>query len=958
MSNAAPALSLSSISADAISLLSQSQRLIEITTSSHLPELVVERMVGQEALNTCFEFSLTCLSTDAHMPLKQWLGSSVCVSIQLADGLKRYWQARVTNAAALGADGGVARYELGLKPWLSNLTTRRDCFIFQDKSVQEIADAIFSEYAQASISAKWRFDLTHELPKRSLCTQYGESDYEFLTRLFAEEGLSFRFEHAQSENTPGDLTLVVFDSTSAIQDCSQSLIRFHRADGPEASDSITSWNAIRSTKRNSAVVSSWDYKRLTTISSDAQAIEPNGELPELALFECAGAYRHQDAGSAARRAQVALNAAHGAIIQFYGASSVRQLAEGVRFTLAQHDSYQSGQDRFVVTTVVHEAQNNLSGGMRALSIEKGSDSASGSYRNRFITRPENAPLNPPLKPRPLAHAHSGTQIALVVGMENEPLTTERDHRVKVQFAWQRGQSPNSGGLSDSGAPSNTKDMQGNAPGGEESGTWLRVTQALSGPNWGSVFVPRIGMEVLIAFIEGDIDRPVITQALHNGESSLPFPAGVDSGANHPGTIKGWHSHNLADEGANQWLADDATSQLRTRLASTYASSSTRMGYDIAHTMKGAQRNAWRGEGFELRSDGWLQSRATKGILLSASAKQQGNSTQLDMSGALSQLKAAHDTAQRMHSAAASAGSPAAPMQLSERAQQELIKQADPKQEGKHPASVAGQSATRPDGDARQGGETVEAFARPIIASETPAQHMQTTPASSVLFAGEHIQALAQSDRLETSAHTSSVVAGESVSLFAAEGGLQAFAAAGALSVQAHTDQLEILADQALTVTSSNARIEVNSQGTLTLQAGSSAIVLDGGNININCSGAFQALGGSKVIGNMADSQPADIPGLPRGQFKPNQEPDWLDLELRGWQGEPIKNRRFTVSFADGSKRNGTLNSNGYAHLENVPKDSNSGGQHTVEYFNPPSSEDPPADTLADLEQAIKQFLNS
>ncbi len=137
------------------------------------------------------------------------------------------------------------------------------------------------------------------------------------------------------------------------------------------------------------------------------------------------------------------------------------------------------------------------------------------------------------------------------------LSADREHRVKVQFAWQRGEQPNSGGL----GHESKVDLKGNAPGNEKSGTWVRVGLPAAGANWGASFVPRLGIEVAIAFIEADIDRPVIAGQLYNGADTPPFSAGVDSGVNHPGVISGVHTQALDGETFNQWAIDDASGQL-------------------------------------------------------------------------------------------------------------------------------------------------------------------------------------------------------------------------------------------------------------------------------------------------------------------------------------------------------------------------------------------------------------
>ncbi|WP_229417991.1 phage baseplate assembly protein V, partial [Pseudoduganella buxea] len=152
----------------------------------------------------------------------------------------------------------------------------------------------------------------------------------------------------------------------------------------------------------------------------------------------------------------------------------------------------------------------------------------------------------------------GPQTAIVVGLADAVAHTGRDHQVRIQFAWQRGEGANAGGMA------HNTDATGNAPGDERSGTWVRVAEALAGPNWGSQFTPRIGTEVLVDFIEGDMDRPVVVAQLYTGADLPPFSAGVDSGANHPGTLSGIHSHNFSGDGYNQWQLDDTQGQVRMR----------------------------------------------------------------------------------------------------------------------------------------------------------------------------------------------------------------------------------------------------------------------------------------------------------------------------------------------------------------------------------------------------------
>jgi type VI secretion system secreted protein VgrG len=187
--------------------------------------------------------------------------------------------------------------------------------------------------------------------------------------------------------------------------------------------------------------------------------------------------------------------------------AVGRAAVGVRCTIERTTRLRRGRRsswRCTILAVEHHISNNL--GAQAAKLLGLSDLEQGTYTNHFQCTPAAAPVVPRFIRKPTA---MGMQTALVVGLDNEPLTTERDHRVKVQFPWQRGERSNAGGLShDSSA-----DPKGNAPGNEQSGTWVRVALPAAGANWGAAYTPRIGTEVAIDFIEADIDRPIITGQL-------------------------------------------------------------------------------------------------------------------------------------------------------------------------------------------------------------------------------------------------------------------------------------------------------------------------------------------------------------------------------------------------------------------------------------------------------------
>ncbi|WP_414556038.1 type VI secretion system Vgr family protein, partial [Stenotrophomonas forensis] len=237
----------------------------------------------------------------------------------------------------------------------------------------------------------------------------------------------------------------------------------------------------------------------------------------------------------------------------------------------------------------------------------------------FIATGSGVPLRALPQDRPTLH---GPQTARVVGIANAAVTPNREHQVRIQFGWQRGSTPNPGGLTDTGSA-----QPGHAPGDHTSGSWVAVAEWVAGPNWGTSFLPRVGSEVLVEFLHGDIDQPRITGQLYNGEVAPPFGGGIDENARHPGVLSGLHTQAHDGSGTQQWLMDDTPGQLRTRLHSSLADSRLELGYLIVH--QDTARGALRGEGFELATQGWGNVHAGEGLLLSASLQERAASTVMD-----------------------------------------------------------------------------------------------------------------------------------------------------------------------------------------------------------------------------------------------------------------------------------------------------------------------------------------
>jgi len=276
-----------------IATLSQHARLLRLTTALDT-ELLVEHMRLREGISRLFSLTLDCLAASAELDVAALLGKEITVSLLQADGSMRRWHAVVEGVDALGADGGLARYRLHAAPWMAALALRRDSFVYQDLSVQDIVSEVFSDYPQAAFA----FELTDAPPPRPICTQYRESDLEFVQRILAEAGLCYRFEHQQDEGQAAGggarHRVVIFDADAARPEDPSSPLRFHRSDATEASDSITRFAAVQSVRPNSVTRAAWNERSLTAHAAQSQSQVRVEALPTLEDYDYAGHGRYAD----------------------------------------------------------------------------------------------------------------------------------------------------------------------------------------------------------------------------------------------------------------------------------------------------------------------------------------------------------------------------------------------------------------------------------------------------------------------------------------------------------------------------------------------------------------------------------------------------------------------------------------------------------------------------------------
>jgi type VI secretion system secreted protein VgrG len=913
---------------------SQHQRLLRLHTPLGPNVLLAERMLGIEAIGprapgvaplAGFKFEVLALSTNAHLKLKDLIGQPVRLDLLTQQSLTtlRPFHGHVTAFALLGSDGGLARYKLTIEPWLSFLSHREDAWVFQDKTVVEILDEVFADYqAQGKLAPAWRWELadTSVYARRSLCVQYHESDLAFVQRLMAEEGLFCWFEHEAAEGESlGTHTLVIADHNGCFKPNVQPRVRYTQsASASFKEDGITRFDEARRIAPTVLSAASWDYRSVSQPGYEASGeARVAAEALALTLRDQPGAYAYETPAQAERLARRHLEAVQAPAYRYQGEGPLRQAACGTTFSVGEHPSV-APADTWVTLTVQHRARNNitadLSTSLQSLlgkvpqaftsadtgateeapkraarpSLFRGpaNETAEPLYLARFFAQDASLPVRgtPCMNERgDLTFARpqvSGTQTAIVVGL-SEPVHTDRDGRIKIQFHWQRGAQS---------ALRLEHPAGSNAPGDDSSGTWVRVAQPWAGANWGAHFTPRLGQEVLVSFAEDDIDRPVVIGSAYNGMGTADaqgnqigtgagtatgnagawFPgsqkAGELQGHQHGQVLAGFKSQSLEASasgtgGYNQLVFDDTPGEARAQLSSTTASSWLQIGHLLQQNDN--QRLAKRGHGFDLSTTAYGAVRAGAGLYLSAHARAQGSQTSaqpVDARAAAAQLEEAAELTQTLHDSAQKhnaklSGEPEPKELPARKGQQSSIESLG--------ADDSRGDATPAEGDAHitaiQGGAgSVSAWSRPELLISAPGGVAAATPAHAVLSAGTHASLTAGHDLNFESQRNTALAVKSGLSLFTygkaqdtnkpnAETGLQLHAASGNVSVQAQGNTLHLTADKAVSVSSVTNAITMGSPKHVLLTASGASLRITSGSITLTTNGPAQFKGAMKEL---------------------------------------------------------------------------------------------------------------
>ncbi|CAN7156372.1 MULTISPECIES: type VI secretion system Vgr family protein [unclassified Pseudomonas] len=460
-------------------LFKQLSRLAKITSPLGPDVLLLKDMGGGEELGRLFSYELQLHSLDNAIDLNQLLGKPMCLSLQLDGGGERHFHGIVARCSQNVDQGQFASYQVTLRPWLWLLTRTSDCRIFQNLTIPQIIKQVFRDLGFSDFEDA----LSRPYREWEYCVQYRETSFDFVSRLMEQEGIYYFFRHEQGRHV-----LVLADAYGAHANVPgyASVPYYPKNEQQRERDHIYDWHLAQQVQPGSLELNDYDFQRPGARIDVRSAMPRPHTAGDYPLYDYPGTYVQSEDGEHYARTRIeALQTLHE---QVELAGNARGLGSGHLFSLTGFSRQDQNREYLIVGARYHIDQESLetSGGVASAQFESSLTciDAQQSYR----------PL--PNTHRPIV---KGPQTALVVGPKGEEIWTDQFGRVKVHFYWDRHDQSN-----------------------ENSSCWIRVSQSWAGKNWGSMQIPRIGQEVIVSFLEGDPDRPIITGRVYNAEQTVPY----------------------------------------------------------------------------------------------------------------------------------------------------------------------------------------------------------------------------------------------------------------------------------------------------------------------------------------------------------------------------------------------------------------------------------------------------
>jgi len=785
---------------------------------------------GTESVCSGFEYQVNCVATSNSLPLKEFIGVPAALEFVNDRGGLRKVCGLVTQASSGECDGAIASYQLVIRDAMAVMEQRINTRVFRKMSWPRIVTVLLKEWLQLNSGLNGYFDFElapgfhlEKYPEREQTIQFNESDAAFIRRLLARSGVAWFFrpgfnsahQQAAHETESPAHTLVLFDDQRDLKQNAAGLVRYRRDNATEQRDSITRWGAARKLQAGSVRVFSWDYKRPGSIPWMAVEMPsqvnqgPSGNQLASGVQECIVESPHaaSDDDEHYRLGVLRMQRKELDTKRFTGEGSVRDFCAGEYFTISDHpeiDGHPSAERDFIITSIEVKAQNNLPKsleeriqrlflfnewrGTAGMPTDLSSEDNANRFHMRFEAVRRTIPIVPAFDPR-TDLSDPGLQIAIVVGRENDVVHCDELGRVKIRFPATR--------------PEDHQHAQGaGASSTDADSAWVRVATNWAGngtSHCGTLALPRVGTEVLVAFLGGDPDKPIIICQLFNGRA-LPPP--LSNRANLPSTrfLSGMRSQEIHGGRMNQLRFDDTPREISAQLASDDGASQLNLGW-LTHP-RGEDRRP-RGEGAELRSDKAVAIRGGKGVLVTASNSNRAEGKQLDRAELIGLADGLRDIADQLAKLAEThSKDPANGPQLAQ-----LVDKLRHLDHGTNAAAGAAGGT---------GGE-------PIVAVSGPAGIVVASNENLALGAEKNAYLITAADTQLTAGGQTSLRAAQGVSVFANDGGMKHIAARGNIQTEAQDGTIELLAKKVMELISTTDWINIKARKGVCLYGGGSEL---------------------------------------------------------------------------------------------------------------------------------------
>lgn len=459
-----------------MAVYTQKHRRLNLTTPLGADALVLTSFSGREEMSRPFSFRLNMLSDKESIAAKDIVGKTVTFSVDMGGDDPRYFNGVVSRFVAGRQDeGGMRTYFADVVPWIWFLGRTTDCRMFQNKDVKDIVKKIFDDLGFSDYSLK----LNGSYAKREYCVQYRETDLNFVARLLEEEGIFYFFTHEDGKHT-----LNLADAKSAYKSCKEAKVEYR--EGSFVANHIARWEHHYEYRSGKWAQTDYNFETpKTSLMTNTNSVVSLPDNSKFELYDYPGRYAKKGDGTSLTKVRMEEEEAAYDVVR--GESTCVTFTPGGKFTLSKHYCASEQGKGYAITAIEHEAKE----------VSMGDGAGGDYYTNSFTCIPDAVVYRPVRQtPRPIV---GGPQTAVVVGPKGEEIYTDKYGRIKVQFFWDRE------GKND-----------------ENSSCWIRVAENWAGKNWGIVFNPRIGQEVIVDFLEGDPDRPIITGRVYNAEQMPPY----------------------------------------------------------------------------------------------------------------------------------------------------------------------------------------------------------------------------------------------------------------------------------------------------------------------------------------------------------------------------------------------------------------------------------------------------